>query len=37
MLVLVKEATRHHGLPGFGAQELTNDIVRWSIEAYFDE
>ena len=36
MLVLVKEATSHHGFPGFGAQELTNDIVRWSIEAYFD-
>ena len=37
MLVLVKTATRNHGFPGFGAQELTNDIVRWSIEAYFDE
>jgi len=37
MLVLVKTATAHHGSPGFGAQELTNDIVRWSIEAYFDE
>ena len=36
MLVLVKEATSHQGFPGFGAQELTNDIVRWSIEAYFD-
>lgn len=37
MLVLVKEATSHPGFPGFGAQQLTNDIVRWSIEAYFDE
>jgi hypothetical protein len=37
MLVLVKAATSSHGFPGFGAQELTNDIVRWSIEAYFDE
>lgn len=37
MLVLVKAATSHQGFPGFGAQELTNDIVRWSIEAYFDE
>ena len=37
MLVLVKSATTYHGSPGFGAQELTNDIVRWSIEAYFDE
>jgi hypothetical protein len=36
MLVLVKEATSYQGFPGFGAQELTNDIVRWSIEAYFD-
>jgi hypothetical protein len=37
MLVLVKSATIDHGSPGFGAQELTNDIVRWSIEAYFSE
>jgi hypothetical protein len=37
MLVLVKGATSHYGFPGFGAQELTNDIVRWSIEAYFDD
>jgi nucleotide-binding universal stress UspA family protein len=37
MLVLVKQATSHQGFPGFGAQQLTNDIVRWSIEAYFDE
>jgi len=37
MLVLVKTATSQHGSPGFGAQELTNDIVRWSIEAYFDD
>jgi hypothetical protein len=37
MVVLVKAAAGHHGIPGFSAQELTNDIVRWSIEAYFDE
>jgi len=37
MLVLVKAATSSHGFPGFGAQELTSDIVRWSIDAYFDE
>ena len=37
MLVLVKAATSIHGLLGFGAQALTNDIVRWSIDAYFDE
>lgn len=37
MLVLVKTATSNHGVPGFGAQELTRDIVRWSIDAYFDE
>lgn len=37
MLVLVKSATIDRGFPGFGAQALTNDIVRWSIEAYFDE
>ena len=37
MLVLVKAATSNHGFPGFGAQELTSDIVRWSIDAYFDE
>ena len=36
MLVLVKATTDAAG-PGFGARELTNDIVRWSIEAYFDE
>lgn len=35
MLVLVKAAA-HHGIPGSNAQELTNDVVRWSIEAYFD-
>ena len=34
MLVLVKATTEATG-PGFGVQELTNDIVRWSIEAYF--
>jgi len=37
MLVLVKAATSNRGCPGFGAQELTSDIVRWSIDAYFDE
>ena len=37
MLVLVKAATSIHGLLGFGAQALTSDIVRWSIDAYFDE
>jgi hypothetical protein len=37
MLVLVKEATVNHRITGFSAQELTNDIIRWSIEAYFDE
>ena len=37
MLVLVKSATSIHGLLGFGAQALTSDIVRWSIDAYFDE
>lgn len=37
MLVLVKAATSIHGLLGFGAQALTNDIVRWSIDAYFDD
>jgi hypothetical protein len=37
MLVLVKAATVNNRIPGFSAQELTNDLVRWSIEAYFDE
>jgi len=37
MLVLVKAATSIHGLLGFGAQALTSDIVRWSIDAYFDD
>jgi hypothetical protein len=37
MLVLVKAATTGHGSPGYGARELSDDIVRWSIEAYFDE
>jgi hypothetical protein len=36
MLVLVKVAAGHPGAHGFGARELTNDVVRWSIEAYFD-
>jgi hypothetical protein len=37
MLVLVKAATSNQGIPGFGAQELTSDIVTWCIDAYFDE
>lgn len=37
MLVLVKNAAGHPGAAGFAAQELTNDVVRWSIEAYFDD
>ena len=37
MLVLVKVAADHPGARGFWARELTNDVVRWSIEAYFDE
>jgi len=37
MLVLVKAALGNHRIPGFGAQELTNDVIRWSIDAYFDE
>ena len=37
MLVLVKAATNIHGLLGFGAQPLTSDIVRWSIDAYFED
>ena len=37
MLVLVKAATNIHGLLGFGAQALTNDIIRWSIDAYFED
>jgi len=37
MLVLVRSATANHGLLGFGTQELTSDIVRWSIDACFDE
>lgn len=36
MLVLVKGAAGHRGIPGFGTRELTEDVVRWSIEAYFD-
>jgi hypothetical protein len=37
MVVLVKAAAAHRGVPEFSVQELTNDIVRWSIEAYFDD
>jgi hypothetical protein len=36
MVVLVKDAASHPSTPGFGARELTYDVVRWSIEAYFD-
>jgi hypothetical protein len=36
MLVLVKTAAGHPGEPGFGARELTSDVVRWSIDAYFN-
>ena len=36
MLVLVKSAAGPSGSNGFGARELTNDVVHWSIEAYFD-
>jgi len=31
------QATANHGLLGFGTQALTSDIVRWSIDACFDE
>ena len=37
MLVLVKVAAGHPGAPGLGTRELTNDVVRWSIDAYFDD
>lgn len=37
MVVLVKEAAGHPGARGFAAQELTSDLVLWSIEAYFDD
>lgn len=37
MVVLVKAAAVHRGVPEFSVQQLTNDIVRWSIEAYFDD
>ena len=37
MLVLVKVAAAHPGSHGFAARELTNEVVRWSIEAYFDD
>lgn len=37
MVVLVKTAAGHPGAPGVGAQELTNDVIRWSIDAYFDD
>lgn len=34
MLILVK-ATTDVSRPGLGVRELTDDVVRWSIEAYF--
>ncbi len=37
MVVLVKEAAGHPGAQGVAAQELTSDLVLWSIEAYFDD
>ena len=37
MLVLVKDAAGHPGEPGFAARELTSDVVRWSIDAYFND
>lgn len=37
MVVLVKEAAGHPGARGVAAQELTSDLVLWSIEAYFDD
>jgi len=37
MLVLVKAAIGTQRISGFNAQQLTNDLIRWSIEAYFDE
>jgi hypothetical protein len=37
MLVLVKAAAGHPGAPGFGVQELTDDVVRWSIDAFFGQ
>lgn len=37
MLVLVKAVTATPRPTGFGGQELMDDVVRWSIEAYFDE
>lgn len=37
MPVLVKAAMSIHGLLEFGAQALTSDIVRWSIDAYLDD
>ena len=36
MLVLVK-ATTDTTKPGAAVRELTNDVVRWSIEAYFTD
>jgi len=37
MVVLVKEAAGRPSSVGYAVQELMSDMVRWSIEAYFDE
>jgi hypothetical protein len=37
MVVLVKEAACQSNAIGAAVQELTSDMVRWSIEAYFAE
>ena len=37
MVVLVKEAAGRPSTVGLAVQELMSDMVRWSIEAYFDE
>ena len=37
MLVLVKRAVGHPSSLASEAQELTNDVIRRSIEAYFDD
>ena len=37
MLVLVKAAAAGTVARGVDARELVNDLVRWSIEAFFDE
>lgn len=37
MVVLVKEAVGQLGSHGLATQEVTSDLVLWSIEAYFDD